>query len=129
MVEHDVNPDPPCLREGAAAIMRVRLENAWALDDTKLDKIKNLHSLDSIDTESLSTRGRSTWVRLSPVKLLGTSRLMKNVDAYLPERVGPLGTGVAGPGEPNPARRSGAELDEQGWTNGLVHDGSVPVNS
>ena len=29
---------------------------------TRLDKIKNLHSADSIDTESLSTRGRSVWV-------------------------------------------------------------------
>ena len=32
-VEHEVNPDRPCLREGAAAIMRVRMENAWELDD------------------------------------------------------------------------------------------------
>ena len=57
----------------------------------KPDKIKSLHSTDSIDTESLSTRGRSVWVHSSQVKLLDSS-LPHN---SLPERVGPLGTGVA----------------------------------
>ena len=58
---------------------------------TKLDKIKNFHSLDSIDTESLSTRGRSVWVHSSQVRLLESSVHHNS----LPERVGPLGTGMA----------------------------------
>ena len=40
---------------------------------TQLDKIKNLHSTDSIDTESLSTRGWSVWVHSSQVRLLDSS--------------------------------------------------------
>ena len=32
---------------------------------TRLDEIKNFHSLDSIDTEDLSTRGRPIWVHSS----------------------------------------------------------------
>ena len=32
------------------------------LRPTRLDEIKNLHSTDSIDTKSSSTRGRSIWV-------------------------------------------------------------------
>ena len=49
----------------------------------------------------------------------------------LRESVGPLGTGVPPPRGmmPNPARRSGAELDEQGRTSGFLRDWSVPVNS
>ena len=50
----------------------------------------------------------------------------------LRESVGPLGPGVARPRGmmPNPARRSGAELDERGRTSGFLrHDWSVPVNS
>ena len=58
---------------------------------TKLDKIENLHSADSIDTESLSTRGRSVWVHSSQVRLLESSVPHNS----LPERVGPPGTGVA----------------------------------
>ena len=33
LVEHDAKPDRPCLRKGAAAIMRVRAENAWELNE------------------------------------------------------------------------------------------------
>ena len=86
-----------------------------------------VHSTDSIDKESLSTRGRSVWAHSSQVRLLD-SCVPRN---SLPERVGPLGPGVARPRGmmPNPARRSGAELDEQGRTSGLRHDWSVPVNS
>ena len=54
----------------------------------------------------------------------------------LRESVGPLGTGGNGSGPPppggmmpNPAMRSGAELDEQGRTSGFLRDWSVPVNS
>ena len=54
---------------------------------TRLDEIENLHSLDSIDTESLSTRGRSVWVHSSQVRLVETS--VPHND--LPERVEPLG--------------------------------------
>ena len=36
---------------------------------TKLHKIKNLHLTDSIDTENLSTRGRSVWVHSSPIRM------------------------------------------------------------
>ena len=34
---------------------------------TKLDKIKNLHSTDTIDTENSGTRGRPIWVHSSQV--------------------------------------------------------------
>ena len=35
---------------------------------TQLDKIKNLHSADSIDTENSSTRGWSAWVHSSQAR-------------------------------------------------------------
>ena len=54
------------------------------LRPTKLDKIKNLHLTDSIDTESLSARGRSVWVHSSRVGFLD-SRVPCN---SLPARVG-----------------------------------------
>ena len=34
-------------------------------DPTRLDKIKNLHSLESINTENSDTHGRSVWVHSS----------------------------------------------------------------
>ena len=43
------------------------------LRPTRLDKIKNLHSTDSIDTENLSTRGWSVWIHSSQVRLLDSS--------------------------------------------------------
>ena len=60
------------------------------LRPTRLDKITNFHSADSIDTESLSTRGRSVWVHSSQVRLLHSSVPNNG----LLERVGPLGTDV-----------------------------------
>ena len=57
---------------------------------TQLDKIKNLHLTDSIDTESLSARGRSVWVHSSRVGFLDNSVPHNS----LPERLRPLGTGV-----------------------------------
>ena len=73
---------------------------------TKLDKIKNLHLTDSIDTENLSTRGRSVWVHSSQVRLLETSV----PHSSMPEAVGLLGTGVTRDqvSTPRPARPSGA---------------------
>ena len=51
---------------------------------TRLDKIKNLHSTDSIDTENSGTRGRSIWVH---------SRLL---DSSVPAgEGGAVGNGVA----------------------------------
>lgn len=44
-------------REGRAA--QVLVERS-----TRLDKIKNLHSPDTIDTQHSGTRGRSIWMRL-----------------------------------------------------------------
>ena len=71
-----------------------------------LNRFPDLHLTDSIDTESLSTRGWSVWVRSSQVGLIDNSMLNKS----LPERVGPLGTGVARArvSTPRPARPSGA---------------------
>ena len=43
------------------------------LRPTQLDKIENLYSTDSIDTEHSSTRGRSVWVSSSQVRLLDSS--------------------------------------------------------
>ena len=40
----------------------VRQAQYGTLWPTRLDKIKNLHSTDSIDTENLGARGRSIWV-------------------------------------------------------------------
>ena len=51
---------------------------------TKLDEIKNFHLTDSINTESLSARGRSVWVHSSLVGFLD-SRVPCN---SLPARVG-----------------------------------------
>ena len=56
----------------------------------QLYKIENIHLTDSIDTENLSTRGRSVWVRSSQVRLLDNSVPHNS----LPERMGPLGLGV-----------------------------------
>ena len=51
---------------------------------TKLDKIENLHSTDTIDTENSGTRGRPVWVH---------SRLL---DSSVPaEEGGAVGNGVA----------------------------------
>ena len=58
---------------------------------TRLDEIKNFHLTDSIDTERLSTRGRSVWVHSSQVRLLGSSVPHNS----LPEREGSVGTGAA----------------------------------
>ena len=35
---------------------------------TKLDNIKNLHGLDTIDTKSYGTRGRSIWIQPGKVR-------------------------------------------------------------
>ena len=40
---------------------------------TRLDKIKNLHSLESINTENSDTHGRSVWVHSSRVGFLDNS--------------------------------------------------------
>ena len=62
----------------------VLTESSSLFGTTKLDKIKNFHSADSIDTESLSTRGRSVWVH---------SRLL---DSSVPAgEGGAVGNGVA----------------------------------
>ena len=58
---------------------------------TKLDKRQNLHSLDSIATETYGTHGRSIRVHPSEVGLLDSSVPHHS----LLDRVGPLGTGVA----------------------------------
>ena len=73
---------------------------------TPLEKIENLHLTDSIDTENLSTRGRSVWVHSSQVRLLDTSV----PHSSMPEAVGLLGTGVTRDqvSTPRPARPSGA---------------------
>ena len=57
---------------------------------TKLDKIQSLHPSDTIATENSGTPGRSIWTHSSYVGLLDNSV----VHYSLPERVGPLGTGV-----------------------------------
>ena len=57
------------------------------LGPTKLDKIENLHSAASVDTENLSTRGRLVWGHSSQVRLLDSSVPHNG----LPERLGPLG--------------------------------------
>ena len=57
------------------------------LSPTKLDKIKNFHLTDSIDTKSLSARGRSIWVHSSEFGLLDSSVPRQT----MLERVRPLG--------------------------------------
>ena len=54
---------------------------------TKLDKIKYLHLTDSIDTGSLSARGRSIWVHSSEFRLVDSSVPHQT----LLEKVRPLG--------------------------------------
>ena len=78
----------------------------------QLDKIKNFHSLDSIDTENLSTRGWSVWVHSSQVRLLDSS-----VHTTACRRGwGRFDHGVARDrvSTPRPDRHSGVELDEPG---------------
>ena len=61
------------------------------LRPTKLDKIKNLHSLESIDTENSDTRGRSGWVHSSRGGALRLSRALQQPAG----EGGAVGTGVA----------------------------------
>ena len=58
---------------------------------TRLDKIKNFHSLESIDTENSDTRGRSGWVHSSRGGALRQSRALQQPAG----EGGALGTGVA----------------------------------
>ena len=52
------------------------------LRPTRLDEIKNLHLTESIDTESLSTRGRSVWVHSSQVGKADSKWVYHVVPAY-----------------------------------------------
>ena len=60
-------------------------------ESTRLDKIKNLHSLESIDTEDSDTRGRSGWVHSSRGGALRQSRALQQPAG----EGGAVGTGVA----------------------------------
>ena len=55
-------------------------------------KIENLHSLESINTETSDTHGRSVWVHSSRVSFFDNSVPHNS----LPDRVGPLVTGGVG---------------------------------
>ena len=52
------------------------------LRPTKLDKIKNLHSTDTIDTENSDTRGRPIWVHSSQVGKADSKWVCYVVPAY-----------------------------------------------
>ena len=61
------------------------------LRPTRLDEIKNFHSLESIDTENSDTRGRSGWVHSSRGGALRQSRALQQPAG----EGGAVGTGVA----------------------------------
>ena len=60
---------------------------ATSVGSTTLDKIKNFHRVDTIDTKNCVTRGRSVWVHSSEFGFLDSSVPHNS----LPERLGPLG--------------------------------------
>ena len=65
---------------------------------TRLDRIKIIHSPDSIATENSGTRGRSIWVHLSQVGLLdnGLPRsLLERVGRWVRAVVPELGAGCS----------------------------------
>ena len=61
-------------------------------ESTKLDKINNLHSLESINTENSDTRGPSVWVHSSRVGFFDNSVRPIGTGG----EVGAVGTSVAG---------------------------------
>ena len=88
---------------------------------TKLDKIKNLHSTDSIDTKNSSSRGRSIWVHSSQVRLLKSSVPHNS----LAGEGGAVGNGRGGQlGARTPATPSGSKLAQPVCTSGTNVDGS-----
>ena len=77
---------------GDFAYFSIGGNTAWSpVKPTKLHKIKNLHLTDSIDTENLSTRGRSGWVHSSRGGALRQSRALQQPAG----EGGAVGTGVA----------------------------------
>ena len=72
-----------------------KLENGTAyspLRPTRLDEIKNFHSLESINTENSDTHGRSVWVHSSRGGFLDNSVRPTGTGG----EVGAVGTSVAG---------------------------------
>ena len=57
---------------------------------TKLDKIKNLHSTDTMDTENSGTRGRPIWVHSSQVGKADSKWVYHVVAAYPNVSPGPM---------------------------------------
>ena len=57
---------------------------------TRLDKIKNLHSTDTIDTENSGTRGRPIWVHSSQVGKADSKWVCHVVPAYPNVSPGPM---------------------------------------
>ena len=61
-----------------------------AIEPTKLDKIENLHSTDTIDTENSGTRGRPIWVHSSQVGKADSKWVCHVVPAYPNVSPGPM---------------------------------------
>ena len=76
-------------RHGGARRSLADTKTAPTSRTTKLDKIENFHSTDSIDTETSGTRGLSIWVHSSQVGLLDSSVHHNR----LPELGGAVGNG------------------------------------
>ena len=62
----------------------------YPLRPTKLYKIKNIHSTDTIDTENSGTRGRPIWVHSSQVGKADSKWVRHVVPAYPNVSPGPM---------------------------------------
>ena len=74
-------------------VRQPHLENGTAyrpIRPTKLDKIENLHSTDTIDTENSGTRGRPIWVHSSQVGKADSKWVCYVVPAYPNVSPGPM---------------------------------------
>ena len=80
---------------------------------------------DSIDTENLSTRGRSVWVRSSQVRLLDNSVPHNS----LPERMGPLGLGMVRAAAPLPRKPPMSSVIQQPVLRSPHHDLPLRVDA
>ena len=76
---------------GDFAYFSIGGNTAWSpVKPTKLHKIKNLHSTDTIDTENSGTRGRPLWVDSSQVGKSDSKWVCHVVPAYPNVSPGPM---------------------------------------
>ena len=88
---------------------------------TKLDKIKNLHSTDTIDTENSGTRGRPIWVHSSQVGKADSKWVCHVVPAYPNVSPGPMNGSILLTWAVSSAGRAGIVTSSLPLTGVLLH--------